>query len=140
VFSSGPCHQMWIAVYYLGNSLGCLVIPMSPLSSNSIRCNPIQVLKPMFGYKTCSLGTLVNPIVSFRSPFICVYILGSFTVLGYHTTLQMALNFNYLSLYSFPYPFLPYLSPLVPSVPSTPHPSITICLFYFPSVWTSVTH
>ena len=83
----------------------------TPLVSSSIRCNPIQVLKPMFGYKTCSLGTLVNPIVSFRSPFICVYILGSFTVLGYHTTLQMALNFNYLSLYSFPYPFLPYLSP-----------------------------
>lgn len=50
----GLAVSLWITNNSLSNSLGCLGIFMGPfLANNSIRYNPVQVLKVSLGDKRC---------------------------------------------------------------------------------------
>lgn len=100
------------------------------LSNNSIRCNPLPILEVLFGVKTSLLGHCLPYylLIAFRLPsYTCVF-LEAFTVVGSHTTLQMAIRFSCPSRI----PSLTTFFPLPPPIPVPPSTSIHSYLVYFP--------
>lgn len=93
--------------YSLGKSLSCLGIAnRTLLANNPIRCNPISVLETSFGNKRWPLGAVFPHylVISARLSSYVYIIYEASTILGFHTTPQMFLNFSCFYLYSLPYP------------------------------------
>lgn len=80
------------------------------MANNSLRCNLFAALKVSFGDRRLPLWgyvCLVILVISFRSPS-SVYLLQEVsTILGSHTTPQIAVNVSYLSPNSLPHSLFP---------------------------------
>lgn len=104
---------LWRATYCLGNSLGCLGVPMGPLWTT------IQLDVTQSCYWKLHSVTRDGQL-ELCLPYYFIFHLGCFrvyiycrasTVLGFHTTPQMAPNFSCLSSCFLPHPLLSSLSP-----------------------------
>lgn len=85
--------------YGFGNSLHCLRVPMEFFWP--IRCNPIMKLEASVGDKRWPVESLLYPLFGNLSKIALYLFQEASSVLGFHTTPKMTLNFSALSLYSF---------------------------------------